>query len=714
MRAYVDLPRPLSRAMDRVIAALKATAGRNGVTVTLARDHADVVILHVIGYDDTVEAINELTQRGQRYAMVQYCVRSTQRPHTADWLPLWRGAMAVWSYYDLEAMHAEDAKAAATEDNVVQFQTLAELGVNFYLAPLGADANTFRPYNVPRRAEVMTSGYVAESESVLEVARAVQRVNGRMLHLGPELDGLDGTQVAYLRNVPDGILAQSYSRCRFVSGLRRCEGFELPAVEGLLCGARPIMYDRPHYRLWFDGLAEFIPEGSPSEVEEAIVALFHAGPRPVTDEEREQAAKRFDWSVATEGFWLTLMQRSEHARPTARSSNAVAGVPRGTSPRRMLLVADAVVSSGFARSARAYVDGAIAAGWDVHVLGLNYHGDPHDWPCKIYPCAPGGDMWGLGRLPELVGKIAPSVVVVQNDPWNLPRYMKAIGTGVPTVAVLAVDGKNMAQAIKLNGLAGAIFWTQFGEQEARKGGYVGPAAVVPLGVDLDIYKPQDRAEMRRLLLPPRAHESFIVGCANRNQPRKRMDLLISYFAQWVREFKRHDAMLYLHVAPTGDKGYDLRQLMAYHGINDRLILQEPEVGYGLSERSLAAQYATWDVGMTATQGEGWGLTTMEGMACGIPQIVPRWSALAEWPGDAVASVPCSEIAVTPGYVNVIGAIMDREDAIAALDLLYTDSDHRHALGARGLAHVYQPHYRWKAIGDAFVVAVDSFLDRKHY
>lgn len=735
MKVYLDLPAPLSFAMDRVVAALKVTAPGCGFEVVGTEEAAELVLLHVIGYDDGLtEAIARITAAGKRYAMIQYCVRTTQRPNVGDWLPLWRGAEGVWSYYDLQAL--------ATEDGIGD---LAGLGVHWHLAPLGADAQVFRPYNVPRRALILTSGYVAATEGAVEAARAVLAVGGRMIHLGPRADvepelveALGGEafaklQIAFQHRIPDGILAQMLSRVQFVAGLRRGEGFELPAVEGLLCGARPIMFDQPHYRLWFDGLAEFVPEGTPEELTVTLAELFRAGARPVTEEERALVRARFDWRTSTLGFWRLLAARRPTRPPVGRgtatrtlaAAQAPAGaVPRGTglaagalsSPaqpdgarRRMLVVADAVVSTGFARSALAYVRGAQAAGWDVHVLGLNYHGDPHDWPCPVYPCAPGGDPWGIGRLPDLIGRLGPSVVVVQNDPWNLPRYMRAIGPNVPTVAVLAVDGKNVAKARELNGLAGVVFWTEFGLREARAGGYTGPAAVVPLGVDLQVYTPRDRAEMRRLTLGPHLRDAFIVGCANRNQPRKRLDLLISYFAQWVRERQRDDAYLYLHVAPTGDRGYNVRQLAKWHGIGSRLILQEPEIGFGVSESSLAAGYATWDVCAVTTQGEGWGLTVMEAMACGIPAIVPDWSALGEWTGDGAIRVPCSEIAVTPDFINVIGAVADRVDYVEALERLYSAHAERNAMGARAIDVVSADRYRWSSIGSAFAAAVDGFL-----
>lgn len=376
--------------------------------------------------------------------------------------------------------------------------------------------------------------------------------------------------------------------------------------------------------------------------------------------------------------------------------------------RRLLWIGDAGCPSGFARVTHGVLD-VLRETYDVHVIGLNYRGDPHAYPYPMYPAGVGGDGFGLGRIKDLLPRIGPDVVVVLNDPWNLPAYMKRIGD-VPVVGSIAVDGLNCRGRV-MNGLALAVFWTQFGLREARAGGYTGPAAVVPLGVDVDAYRPVLRDEARRLYgLQGRAADAFIIGNVNRNQPRKRLDLTIAYFAEFVRMAKATDAYLMLHVAPTGDTGYACEQLAHYYGVANRLILVEPPVWRGVSESAMSITYGCFDVQMTTTQGEGWGLCTMEGMACGIPQIVPSWSALAEWPEDAVLRVPCSSIAATPNNINVIGGIADRRGFVESLTALHESSEMRASLAERGRALVSRPEYRWPAIGLAFKDALDAALD----
>src|SRR3990167_2557678 len=370
--------------------------------------------------------------------------------------------------------------------------------------------------------------------------------------------------------------------------------------------------------------------------------------------------------------------------------------------RRLIFCGDAACESGFAKATHAYLE-ALRTRFEIDVVALNYRGTPNDYQSlyRLWPAAVGGDRMGINLVNHLIDRIGPDVCLIQNDPWNFPHYLMRIHA-IPVVGIVAVDGKNCRGA-GLNGLRHAIFWTQFGLHEARAGGYTGPASVIPLGVDRTIYQPRDRAEARRLLRlrSDRINDdAFIVGAVGRNQPRKRLDLTIMYFAEWVRTRQIDDAFLYLHVAPTGDQGYDCEQLAAYYGVASRLVICEPSVWRGSTEERLAITYNACDVLATTTQGEGWGLPVLESMACGVPVIVPTWSALGEWPGDAAIQIPCTTLAATLNHVNVIGGIADRELFIEALDRLYRDRAWRDEMGRRALRHASQPAYQWTAIGEA--------------
>lgn len=378
--------------------------------------------------------------------------------------------------------------------------------------------------------------------------------------------------------------------------------------------------------------------------------------------------------------------------------------------RRLLWVGDAAVPSGFARATHNILD-VLRETWDVTVLGMNYRGDPHGYPYPIYACAPGGDALGIGRLIWMMDLCKPDAVVFQNDPWHIPLYTRQMDKfkeefrHVKRIGAIAVDGKN-CQGAAMNGLDLAIFWTEFGRAEAARGGYKGPSDVVPLGVDTSFYAPGDRREARRRRQFPEPFlDAFVVGNVNRNQPRKRLDLTIEYFAEWVKSFDVRDAYLYLHVAPTGDAGFDCQSLANYYGIGNRLLLVIPEVFYGNSEEAMVDTYRSFDVQISTTAGEGFGLTTFEGMACGIPQIVPDWSALGELTAGVARLVPCTSTAAAVG-INTIGGVPDRGEAVSSLQALYGSRGLREELGCLGRERVSERRFGWRAVGEGFRDAIN--------
>jgi glycosyltransferase involved in cell wall biosynthesis len=593
---------------------------------------------------------------------------------------------------------------------------------NFYHAPLGADPVVFRPWpSVPRNTPLFTSGYVAEAEAVRECEEATRRLGLKMFHLGPDLGFKP--HVRWRNGINDAILSQIYAQCQFVAGLRRIEGFELPAVEGLFCGARPVMFDAPHYRRWFEDLATFIPEG---DFEQVVRSLEHVlqNESGLTVEQYQLARERFDWANLVPPFWQFVQKRFDWGTKVAEEllyKGTATEQPTGfltvNSKPILLFCGDAVVSSGFAKGTHKTCD-VLQKYFDIHILGINYFGDPHPYPYKVWSCrglkSPPNDAFGISRIPELIFKLRPSIVVVQNDWWNFKPYLQAIGN-TPVVGIVAVDGKNCSRARELNGLKHAIFWTEFGRKQAHLGGYEGPSSVIPLGVDLEVFKPTTttKRELReRAGWPIETHEAFIVGNVNRNQLRKRMDLVVSRFAEWVKDYKVNDAYLFCHTSPTGDVGFDIQQGMEYYGLANRLILSQPEPGFGAPEKALRALYCAIDLMFTQTQGEGFGLPHIEAAACGVTSAVPQWSALAEWPGDAFWQIPVTDTAWTLGGPNTIGGIADPLASVQALHHLYSNRQALANFNQQCIQLVQDPRYRWENIGEAVNDVLQGVLNHR--
>ncbi len=300
MKAFVTAPAGLSRAMTRVATALNIHSP-NSVEVMPCTEKSDLIVLHVIGFPETLEVTERLKDAGKKYAIIQYCFKTTQKPTAKDWMPIWKGAELVWSYYNLE-------KACLDE------QILPE--ANFYHSPLGVD-NVFiqRLYSpqYQRPIGVMTSGYVSHpaAEAIEEVAWAASKNNMSVVHLGPKhVVGMKHVPLNWtsIHNITDDKLSEYYSQSSWVSGLRHGEGFELPVLEGLVCGARPLVFDRPDMTQWFEDYAVKVPEYSDDVLIEELANIFKYQPKPVSIQERQEIINNFSWRPIAEEFWRRLSE----------------------------------------------------------------------------------------------------------------------------------------------------------------------------------------------------------------------------------------------------------------------------------------------------------------------------------------------------------------------------------------------------------------------
>ena len=160
---------------------------------------------------------------------------------------------------------------------------------------------------------------------------------------------------------------------------------------------------------------------------------------------------------------------------------------------------------------------------------------------------------------------------------------------------------------------------------------------IPHAIDTKIFKPT-------ALLPEGksgrefvggGDDKFVVGMNFANKAggfihRKAVSENLLAFAIFAS--KHDDVILYLHTEPYGKQsGFVLPNILQACGVPpEKVIMVDPiAYSYGISQKTLAAIYSAWDVGLFCNYGEGFGIPQIEAQACGVPIITSNFAASAE-------------------------------------------------------------------------------------
>ncbi len=402
---------------------------------------------------------------------------------------------------------------------------------------------------------------------------------------------------------------------------------------------------------------------------------------------------------------------------------------------RILIIGEAVAPTGFARVIRSIFE-PLHTEYELHQLATRYDGGAHDWPWKLYPAATGKSVYGYDQLASLVARIQPSLVFVLYDISFQVQYLALLKKLVPCPKIVAyspVEAGPIAPEMvqQLHGVTRYVMYTEYGRSEIEKSlhsireqnpAFQFPALeVIPHGVDCDRFFPlahhPDDASMstrRRVarhalgMVDAGLLDAFIVLNANRNMPRKRIDITMQGFALFARD-KPASVKLYLHMA-TEDSGWNVLILARRYGIYDRLIMTQADNSRPtFSDERMNLLYNACDVGITTTTGEGWGMVSFEHAATRTAQIVPRHTSLADlWTGAAEFVEPSTTLTY-PGNLTV-GHIVSPEDVAAALQRVYEDADYRAALAEKGYRNATRPELNWSLIASRWRQCFDAVIN----
>jgi len=197
---------------------------------------------------------------------------------------------------------------------------------------------------------------------------------------------------------------------------------------------------------------------------------------------------------------------------------------------------------------------------------------------------------------------------------------------------------------------------------------------------------------------------------NRNARRKMSSSLMYWFNEFAEEVGPDNVRLIMHTEPKDPNGPDLIQILdnlnAYDG---RIVFSTQKI----PPEALAIMYNIADCTINISDAEGFGLSTLESLACGTPIIVNMTGGLQEqvtngkeWFGVGIE--PASKAIIGSQQVPFI--YEDRVAKKAFIDALkniyYMSPEDRNLLGKKGQQHVLM-NYNFKDFQSKWIHLMDS-------
>ena len=355
------------------------------------------------------------------------------------------------------------------------------------------------------------------------------------------------------------------------------------------------------------------------------------------------------------------------------------------SREKVLVCGDSLAGpTGFACNGQG-VAWSLADEYEVHYLGLqtqhpqkitvNINNEPRE--IIEHPNLPRGrDKWDFGKksLPPLLDKLNPDVLLTINDIQMIQHVPNVLYPAKIDLKLMDLPSKKMvskdALHMELDGMIQRYKeryprdckWIMLGPQDGdppmpQWGGIYHTAdqvvAMSKYGKDIYknffnidcpyIYHGVDVETFTNEEKPDNLKDKFVIGNLNRNQPRKQPVRCMEAFAKFAKD--KPDVLLHMQMDWNDIFGWPLQYFANMFGIMNRMIQPRP---VGMPREEVAKTYNLWDLNVTPTGGEGFGLTEIEGMACGVPNIATDYTTTRELtidgkPGPRGTPVPYSEL-----------------------------------------------------------------------
>jgi len=330
--------------------------------------------------------------------------------------------------------------------------------------------------------------------------------------------------------------------------------------------------------------------------------------------------------------------------------------------------------------------------------------------------------FGFSQLPDIIRKKQPNVVLIYNDMSVVAKFLEEIRkSGIPrTFKVWVYCDQVYTTQLQgyldiLNRDADCIFaFTNYWKKCLKDQGITRPLDIILHGFDCNQFFPMPKELARKQVGIP--NDIFLFLNLNRNQPRKRYDLLIMAFVELVVKYPTKPLFL-MCICDKGEKGgwwlFEIfqRELklrnVPTEMFGNRLMISTQDMSF--SDQDINMFYNMADVGISTSEGEGFGLCQFEQMGVGVPQVVPDIGGYKEFCNtDNTSLVKPKFRYYLPTVFSPVGGeafACDPHDICMAMEEYVNDSDKKNTHGKKARETVMK--YTWERACERLVKRLEE-------
>lgn len=331
--------------------------------------------------------------------------------------------------------------------------------------------------------------------------------------------------------------------------------------------------------------------------------------------------------------------------------------------------------------------------------------------------------FGVNELPSVIQQIKPNIVLIYNDLGVICKYIEEIRKQVVGRAfkiwtyldqVYECQPPEMIDVLNRD-VDRVICFTREWRDILKRQGVNRPVDVMCHAFESSVFKPIPKHIARDAVKLPQ--DAFIYLSMNRNQPRKRLDILIMAFVELIVKYPIKSLYL-MCICDKGDRGgyqlFDIfsRELQlrgaSVEQFGGRLLVISKDMCYSDDEVNMFYNLA--DCGVSAAEGEGFGLCAFEQMGVGVPQVLTDVVGHREYcenDKNGILVAPCVRAYLPSGFSAVGGEIriVDYKSFAQSMESYMLDETLRLVHGKAAREKVLQ--YSWDKVTRIFVKRLQS-------